>query len=375
MEFMDNIMKMLRWYSGLAVLTAMFILFHEASLQACTGLFSQARDGSVLYARTMEFSMDLHAGAVAIAKGHSYTGTTPSGTAGARWQAKYDILGMNFFGTDLVADGLNAAGLQGGCFYFAHQAKYQEFTPENFGRALAPEEYVTWVLGTCSTVQEVREHYADVAVVNTVNKDMQIVAPLHYLFVDKSGDSLVIEFTAAGAALYRDPVGVFTNNPEFGWHLTNLRNYAGLTPDNVRLRNINGMELRPFGQGTGMFGMPGDTTSPSRFVRGVFKLLTVTPFTDAQDGLNKLIRIVKNFYITKGNVAEDNDGRKTYEYTLYEVYKNLGEFVMYVDTYADVNIRKIDGRRIDFSRAEVQVIDFPDIQSFEDITGRMQIRR
>ena len=121
-----------------------------------------------------------------------------------------------------------------------------------------------------------------------------------------------------------------------------------------------------------MLGMPGDTTSPSRFVRGVFKLLSVTPFRNAEEGLDKMIRVLKNFYITKGNVVGETGGRKEYEYTLWEVYKNLNEFVMYFDVYADVNIKKVDGREIDFSRAEVQVFDFTQKQSFEDVSAKVQ---
>ena len=350
------------------------VLFTMSSLHACTGIFSKAEDGAVIYARTMEFGLELNSKILAVAKGHKYTGSTPTGKGGAKWEAKYNFLGMNFFNNDFVVDGVNEEGLQAGGFYFAGQCNYQDFSEENKGRAIAPEEYLTWALSNFKNVKEVEAHYNDVVIVNTVNKDMNIVAPMHYLFVDKSGDSLVIEFLESGVVVQKNPVGVFTNNPEFSWHLTNLRTYVGLSPENVKSKNINGFEVVPFGQGTGMKGLPGDITSPSRFIRGVYKLASVTPFKNAEDGLNKVIRAMKYFYISKGNVVEVENGNKICEYTQYEVYKDLNDFVMYVDFYDNVNIKKVDGKKIDFSKAEVQVINFEEKQSFQDITDKMVVK-
>ncbi len=361
-------MKKLSSLVSAAVFAVVLIVATVSSAKACTGFFSTTQDGSVVYARTMEFGMDLQSEVVAVAKGHKYVGTTPDGKGGAEWVAKYNFMGMNFFGTDLVADGMNDAGLQGGLFYFANQAKYVDQSPENAGKALAPEEFVSWALSTCKDIADLEAHYKNVVLVNTVNKFMKDIPPLHYLFVDKNGDSLVLEFLADGIKAQRNPADVFTNNPEFSWHLTNLRNYIGLSNENHGAVKVNGYELAPFGQGTGMVGLPGDTTSPSRFVRAFFTLAGVKPFANADEGLDKLMRIIKDFYITKGSVIAVDSGEKVAEYTEYEVFKDLKTFVMYLDTYDNMNIRKIDGRKIDFSKAEVQVIKLQKYGKFADIT-------
>ncbi len=362
-------MKKISYSVSVILFAAVLCVSVASSAMACTGFFSKTQDGSVVYARTMEFGMDLQSEVVAVAKGHKYTGTTPDGKGGAEWGAKYNFIGMNFFGTDMVADGMNDAGLQGGLFYFAHQAKYADQSPENAGKAIAPEEFVTWALSTCKDVAELEAHYKDVVLVNTVNKFMKNIPPLHYLFVDKNGDSLVLEFLADGIKVQRNPAGVFTNNPEFSWHLTNLRNYIGLSNENHGAVKVNDYELAPFGQGTGMVGLPGDSTSSSRFVRAFFTLAGVKPFATADEGLDKLMRIIKDFYITKGSVVENDSGKKTDEFTEYEVFKDLNSFVMYLDTYDNLNIRKIDGRKIDFSKAEVQVIKLQKYGKVADITG------
>ena len=45
---------------------------------------------------------------------------------------------------------------------------------------------------------------------------------LHWIVSDTNGKSIVIEKTKEGFKTYDNPIGVLTNSPIFGWHLTNL---------------------------------------------------------------------------------------------------------------------------------------------------------
>src|ERR1700730_12186656 len=45
--------------------------------QACTGIRLIAADGTVVYARTLEFGIDLKSDAILVPRGYSRTGTTP----------------------------------------------------------------------------------------------------------------------------------------------------------------------------------------------------------------------------------------------------------------------------------------------------------
>ena len=54
------------------------------------------------------------------------------------------------------------------------------------------------------------------------------VAPLHWIFTDLSGKSLVVEQIKQGLNAYENPVGVLTNSPDFPWQMTNLRSYLSL---------------------------------------------------------------------------------------------------------------------------------------------------
>ena len=104
--------------------------------------------------------------------------------------------------------------------------------------------------------------------------------PFHYIVFDNTGASIVIEPIDGKLKVFDNRLGVLTNSPAFDWHITNLRNYIALNPRNVPPVEIDGMKLRSFGQGSGMLGLPGDFTPPSRFVpRGCFQRYGL-PFTE-----------------------------------------------------------------------------------------------
>src|SRR5208282_2216741 len=91
----------------------------------------------------------------------------------------------------------------------------------------------------------------------------------HYVVYDASGKSIVVEYTGGKLHVYDDPLGVITNSPAFDWQMTNLSNYVNFSMTNVPPVKLGPVTLEPFGQGSGMLGLPGDFTPPSRFVRAV----------------------------------------------------------------------------------------------------------
>ena len=79
----------------------------------------------------------------------------------------------------------------------------------------------------------------------------------------------MVEYVGGRLHLYNNPLGVITNSPPFDWHLNNLRNYVNLSANNVPQLKLKGINIYPTGQGSGMMGLPGDVTPPSRLVRAV----------------------------------------------------------------------------------------------------------
>lgn len=95
---------------------------------------------------------------------------------------------------------------------------------------------------------------------------------MHYTFFDDAGNSVVLEPVNQGAFKIYESIGVMmTNSPEYPWHLDNLRNYVQLTNHNLGQQQLNfQLDIKQIESGSGLLGLPGDYTAPSRFVRSTF---------------------------------------------------------------------------------------------------------
>ena len=82
---------------------------------ACTGITIKPKDGSVIFARTLEFAVDLKSNIIIVPRGKKYVGTAPGDKPGLSWKTKYGIVGANAFDLPVIVDGLNEKGLTSGC--------------------------------------------------------------------------------------------------------------------------------------------------------------------------------------------------------------------------------------------------------------------
>ncbi len=172
-------------------------------------------------------------------------------------------------GYPLYADAMNEKGLCVAGLHFPHNAVYAPpcgFAEEN--HRLAPFELIPYLLGTCATVAEVKQALA-LMVISDIHFSHELPnTPLHWHVAAADG-GLIIEVTANGLQLYDDRVGVLTNNPPYPYHTAHLHRFDGLTAASPSMPHRD--EHTPLGDtfdlGLGMVGLPGDYTSPARFVR------------------------------------------------------------------------------------------------------------
>jgi choloylglycine hydrolase len=145
--------------------------------------------------------------------------------------------------------------------------------------------------------------------------------------------------------IYDDPLGVITNSPAFDWHITNLSNYVGLSPNNRESMSIQGVTLNSFGQGSGFYGIPGDFTPPSRFVRAVaYEAAAVQP-ASASDAVQQVFHILNNFDIPVGAVRDEVQGKTIDEWTLWTSAEDLTNLQFYFRTFNDQSLRSVDVRK------------------------------
>lgn len=349
--------------------TAVALMAATPIAQACTGLALKAQDGGYVSGRTVEFGIELGLNAIFVPRGYDFEGTLPDGQKGMRYTSQYAYMGTNAFGEAAVVDGLNEKGLSIGMFYFPGFTNYPKPTPDNQSMALSPTEFPNWILSQFATLDEVKAHMDKVAIMPTQPKGWPVIPPVHYVVYDATGNSLVIEPMDGKLVVTDNPLGVITNSPPFDWHMTNLSNYVNLTPLGTSPKTVDGVEIQAYSTGSGLGGLPGDFTAPSRFVRAaVFSGSSVTP-TDSVDAAQKVLHLLNQFDIPRGAVRSAEPGGKTQiEWTLATVARDPKNLTYYFKTYDNQNLRKVSLNQFDFDGKDIMQVDYAGGQPIEDVS-------
>lgn len=353
-----------------ALLAAALLLATAAQAAACTGITLTAADGSVVRGRTLEFGRPLNSDVILIPRSFAFVGTTPDGKEdGLRWTAKYAAAGANGVGLPIIVDGLNEKGLSGGLFYFPGFAGYQDVAPGERSRALAPWQLLTWALTSFATVDEVRAALPSVKVGAATLPAWGIVPPAHYFLADATGKAITVEYVAGALHVYDNPLGVITNAPTFDWHMTNLRNYITISPRSEAPVQLKSVTLDPLSTGGNLFGIPGDFSSPSRFVRAtVFAHMTPQPAT-GDDAVTAGFHILDNFDIPKGSVPEPAGSDPPYEITEWTTMSDLKALTFFIWTYDNRAIRTLDLTQVALDGAEIVTYKLDQEQTFVNLAG------
>ena len=321
-------------------------------VQACTGLMLINKDGSLVAGRTVEFGLKIDASAAIVPRGYAFTGRTPTGD-GLKYTAKYAAVGVYSFKDIKLMDGINEAGLVAGAFYLPTFASYTTVTPENQSKGLSPAEFPNWLLTQFASVDEVRNAIQSGAAIITPAVEPAWGAtppPFHYSVYDKTGASIVIEPIDGKLVIHDNPLGTITNSPKFDWHLTNLRNYMTLNPNNVDKKKLGKLQLQALGAGNGMWGLPGDFSPTSRFVRAALFSANAIPSANAEEGINQIFHLLNNFDIPMG-IARDNGSDDHTEITTARDPQNLR---YYFKSYNDQTIRMVDMKKLDLNAKEIK---------------------
>jgi choloylglycine hydrolase len=155
------------------------LLFHPIA-NACTGLTLRAKDGTVVYGRTVEWgTFDLRSRILIIPRGHEFVGETPEGKNGMVWTGKYGIVGIDMLEKPLYGDAMNERGLVAGLFYHPGFAEYAEYKSDDASRSMGPTDVMQFILSNFANVSEVREEIAKISVVKVVEKALGFPPPIH----------------------------------------------------------------------------------------------------------------------------------------------------------------------------------------------------
>jgi len=351
------------------------ILSITTKVDACTGIKLKTEDGKTVSGRTLEFGIEVPTSIVAVPKDYQFIGKTDDGD-GLKYKTKYSMTGIVTFSDIKIADGMNSAGLSSGAFYFPTIAEYTPLTRWNKKKALSPVDFNNWILSQFATVDEVKKAVESekVVIVPTVLEGWgESSPPFHYIVYDKAGNSIVIEPIKGKLVVSDNPIGVMTNSPSFDWHMTNLRNYTNLKAENANSMTLEGVTFKQLGQGSGMNGIPGDFTPPSRFVRATAFSVTAQPTKTTADAIKDVFHILNNFDIPKGFSNEVVDGKSYPDYTQLTCARDPQTLKYYYKTYENQTVKEFDLSSFDSNSKEILILDTEARkQVFENINNKME---
>ncbi len=320
-------------------------LLLTSQVYSCGDVLLKATDGTLLNVRSMEFGAPMDTQIGVVARGVNVQSTAPNNNKGLSWTSKYGYVGLNVFGVDLIADGMNEKGLSVGALWMPTSV-YQEVPEGKNDKALVLNDLCGWVLGNFATVDEVKAALPTVNIWGAVIKRMGMVPPVHFSIHDADGKSLVLEFRDGQQKVYDNPIGVLTNYPTFPWHIDNLRNYIKLSPLNAPPLKYSGSTLSFYGEGSGLLGMPGDFMPSSRFVRLAYFKNFLMPAKNAKELLNSGEHLFNSQDIGLGLIRDENNNM---DYTQFVVFKDLTNKVFYYRTYGNMALRAINLNALGFN--------------------------
>lgn len=315
----------------ITLLALVICLFAPLAL-ACSDFVVKAKDGTVVNGRSMEFPIDLKSEVWIVPRGQ---------------HSQYGFLGIDAFGLkDTFVEGFNEKGLAMGGLMFAG-AQYQQPLP---GKSVPIDSLGAWILGNFATVAEVKAALPKVAICDSSIKKLKGLG-MHIAVHDALGKNLVIEFIGGKVKVYDNPLGILTNRPEFDWQMTNLRNYLNLDAHDKKPIMLNGVKVEPAGVGSGMLGLPGDWTPPSRFVRLAYSVNAALPPKNATEAVSLAQHLLNVVDIPKGVIKESTPLPlvEEYGYAEWVVIKDLTNKVLYFKTYENAAWKSVDLKKFDLS--------------------------
>lgn len=330
----------------------------------CTSFSWSTKDRRNLLGRTYDMFGNLDANRISVVNEGYGLSLSPDGSR--KVAIRRPFLSMSVVGTTaspVFVDGINIDGLMGCLLNFPGFGCF-DTNKEDDCVDIYPGSFLGYILGTCSSVDEA------VRVMKKVNMTSEKVygsiMSVHYIFSDRTGETIVVEPVDGGLAVHRNTIGVMANSPDYMWQMTNLRNYIAISPVHTPPSYIAGEEFSAIGEGTGgMFGLPGGYSSPSRFVRIALAKTFCPMGSDETDGVRRMFQAFSCVTIPEGFLRRSPESEDS-EQTLCTSVMCSESMTYYFSPFTDRRITAI--RLQDALSGHKDPISYIDIPRKEDIS-------
>ena len=241
-------------------------------------------------------------------------------------------------GFPLYYDAINEAGLCIAALNFPGNAHYAP--PSEAQSSIAPYELIPWLLAQCASVAQARALLAHIRLAALPFSEALPLSPLHFLISDAK-ESIVLEPMKEGLMMHDNPCGVLTNNPPFDAQMHHLSRFMALSSRDPENHLDPALPLRPDSRGMGAIGLPGDLSSPSRFVRAVFMKANAQCGDTQEERVTQFFHILDSVSHPRGSVIVKGKP----EITLYSSCCEAARGIYHYTTYENRQISSIDMHR------------------------------
>ena len=312
----------------------------------CTGVRFSDDKGNMYFGRNLDWSTGYGQKVVVTPRGYSYN----AAFLGEMKSKQGAIIGMAIIeeNTPLYFDCANESGLAIAGLNFPGYAQYEPEAVDGKTN-VAAYEFPLWVVMNFATVAEAKKALSGVAIVAKPINDKFPVSELHFIIGDGK-ESIVVEYTASGMEVFDNKVDILTNQPGYGWHEENLRNYMNLFPQMPKEVKWRKAEMKAFGSGSLMRGLPGDYYSPSRFVRVAYLNTHYPVKSTEEENVSRLFHTLTGVAMIDG-AAEMGDGNP--EITVYTGGYSAAAKTYYYSTYEDPAIVSVKMADFDLDSSEL----------------------
>ena len=157
-----------------------------------------------------------------------------------------------------------------------------------------------------------------------------------------------------GMHVHHDDVDVLTNQPTFDFHMENLRNYMCVSNEMAEPTTWGKAELSAWGAGVSMHGIPGDVSSPSRFVRVAYTNTHYPQQNNESANVSRLFHTLVSVQMVEG-MSKMGNGQ--FERTLFTSGYSGKTNTYYMNTYEDPAIRSFAMSDFDMDSSELITAD------------------
>lgn len=271
----------------------------------CTTIKAESNEGYLL-ARTMDFESPLIYNGLYLPRNYNFA----QDLEGNKLYTKYESMGIVFYKTIPLKDGINEHGLSGSTnYYHAMNNHSNKIVKDKLN--LSSLDYMNYALANYKNIGELIADLDNIHISSVNSQGQDVICPdFHHMFVDRQGACVVVEPKNKEYTFYENPYSVMTNSPSFESHVKKLHKSMDLE----NLQDFNGAK-----------NLPGGYDPKSRFIRAYYFVHTQLQAEDQVQGISQAYNIMDALSLAKGFIYSNSHNHHIYTryISVYDTKNNI----------------------------------------------------